>query len=68
MGQGVREMNAIYQAYGQRFKSYETFKQFYYSNIDNHKFIMWNNETDKFQTFRAPENIPKFKLKYNKKY
>jgi hypothetical protein len=63
----VQEMKAVYDAFRQRLKNYETFKKYYYNNIENHKFIMWNNEAGEYKTFKYLENIPKFILKYNKK-
>jgi hypothetical protein len=67
IGEGVREMKAIYDAFGYRFKNYNDFKQFYYNAIKDHKFIMYNTEEGKYNIYRAPENIPPFLIKYNKK-
>lgn len=66
IGSGVRELEALYNAYGQRFNNYNEFKQFYYNNIADHKFIMYNKDLDKYITYRCPEKIPDFKFKYNK--
>lgn len=65
VGQGLRELKAIYEAYGQRFKSYNEYKQFYYKNIEDHKFIMYVD--DCYKVFRAPEEIPAFNITFNKK-
>jgi hypothetical protein len=67
VGEGVREMKATYDAFGNRFPNYETFKKYYYKGIENHKFIMWNNEQGQYKIFRCPETIPSFKIKYNNK-
>jgi hypothetical protein len=40
IGEGVRELKAIYESFGQRFKSYNDFKSFYYNSIKNNKFIL----------------------------
>lgn len=66
IGSGVRELEALYNAYGQRFKNYAEFKEFYYDNIKDHKFIMYNKDEDKYCTYRCPEKIPTFQFKYNK--
>lgn len=66
VGSGVRELQSIYEAYGQRFKNYNEFKEFYYANIANHKFIMYDKDTDKYLVYKCPENIPNFNFKYNK--
>lgn len=68
IGNGVREMRSIYEAYGQKFKNYDEFKDFYYTNTGDYKFIMWNNNDNMYKVFRCPENIPKFKITINKKY
>jgi len=65
-GSGVRELEALYNAYGARFKNFHEFKDFYYNNIDNHKFIMYNKKTDEYQVYRCPPKIPTFKFKFNK--
>ena len=67
VGSGIRELGAIYQCYGNRFPSFQEFKQFYFENIKNHQFIMWNKDKQEYSVYRAPENIPHFKLKYNRK-
>ena len=67
IGEGVREMKATYDAFGNRFKNYDDFKKFYYNAIKDHKFIMYNNQEGKYNIYRAPENIPQFLIKYNKK-
>lgn len=67
IGDGVRELRSTYEAWGQKFKNYDEFKQFYYNAIKDHKFIMYNNEQGKYNIYRCPENIPSFKIKYNKK-
>ena len=66
VGPGRRELQATYDCYGGRFKSYEIFKQYYFANIKDHKFITYDRERDEYQTYRAPEKIPKFSIKYNK--
>jgi hypothetical protein len=63
---GVRELKALYNAYRQRFKNYPEFKQFYYDNIKDHKFIIYNKGEDKYCTYRYPDKIPSFIFKYNK--
>lgn len=68
IGLGTREMRGVYEAYGQKFKSYDDFKKFYYDNTENYKFIMYNNNVDMYKVFRCHENIPKFKITINKKY
>lgn len=65
IGEGVREMRAVYESYGQRFKSYDEFRQFYYKNIENHQFIMYCDS--EYKVFRCPEKIPQFKITFNKK-
>ncbi len=67
IGSGVRELEALYNAYGQRFKNYADFKEFYYKNIDDHKFIMYDKDIDKYCTYRCPEKIPEFSFTFNKK-
>lgn len=66
VGSGVRELEALYSAYGQRFKNYQEFKEFYYNNIKNHQFIMYNKDSDEYLVYKAPAEIPKFTFKYNK--
>jgi hypothetical protein len=65
-GSGVRELEALYNAYGARFKNFYEFKEFYYKNIDNHKFITYNKDTDEYLVYRCPESIPSFKFKFDK--
>jgi hypothetical protein len=65
-GGGTREMKATYEAFRNRFRSYEEFKTFYYKNIENHKFIIYNLDTSSYTTYRCPKTIPKFHLKFNK--
>jgi hypothetical protein len=67
VGEEVREMKATYEAFGNRFPNYKTFKKYYYKGIENHKFIMWNNEQGEYKIFRCPETIPNFKIEYNNK-
>jgi DNA replication protein DnaC len=67
ISEGVREMKATYNAFGNRFKNYDDFKQFYYNAIKDHKFIMYNTEEGKYNIYRALENILSFLIKYNKK-
>lgn len=67
VGSGRRELSSIYDCYANQFSNYEEFKKFYYENIKDHKFFCYDNETDSFITYRAPEKIPKFKLKYRTK-
>jgi hypothetical protein len=66
IGSGVRELEALYNAYGQRFKNYAEFKEFYYNNIKDHKFIMYNKDEDKYCIYRCPDKLPSFTFKYNK--
>lgn len=66
IGSGVTELESIYNAYGQRFKNYNDFKEYYYKNITDHKFIMYDKNENKYITYRCPEKIPDFKFKYNK--
>jgi hypothetical protein len=35
IGEGVREIKATYDTFGNRFKNYDDFKQFYYNAIIN---------------------------------
>ena len=65
-GSGVTELDALYNAYGARFKNFQEFKEFYYKNIDNHKFIMYNKDQDEYLVYRCTENIPSFNFKFNK--
>lgn len=65
IGEGIREMRAVYECYGQRFKNYDEFRIFYYDNIADHKFIMWRGEVDGYQVYKAPDIIPSFLLKFN---
>jgi hypothetical protein len=67
IGEGTREMQSTYQSFGNRFKNYDAFKQFYYNAIKDYKFIIYNTEEGKYNIYRAPENIPPFLIKYNKK-
>lgn len=67
IGSGVRELEALYQAYGQRFKDYNEFKKYYYDNINDHKFIMYDNNQEQYVTYRCPEKIPAFNFPYSKK-
>jgi len=66
IGSGVRELESLYNAYGQRFENYKLFKKFYYKNIDDHKFIMYDKDSNEYKVYRSPEKIPSFKFKYNK--
>lgn len=68
IGSGVRELRSIYECYGQKFKNYDEFKQFYYKNVKDHKFVLWNQEKDDYLVYKCPEQIPDFKMIYNKKY
>ena len=38
-GFGRTEMEALYNMFGGRFKNYDEYKNFYYKNIEDHKFI-----------------------------
>jgi hypothetical protein len=40
IGKGIRELRATYELFGQKFKSYDDFKSFYYNSIKNNKFIL----------------------------
>jgi hypothetical protein len=60
-------MKATYDAFGNKFKNYDDFKNFYYNAIKDHKFIMYNTQKGKYNINRAPENIQPFLIKYNKK-
>jgi hypothetical protein len=62
-----RSLEALYDSYGQRFKSYNDFKDFYYKAIKDYKFISVQNN-DEVKVLRALENIDSFKLKFNKKF
>jgi hypothetical protein len=66
-GPGRRETEAIFNAYGARFKNFEEFKRFYYANTKDYKFVSYNKETDSYQTYKCPSEIPDFKIKYNRK-
>ena len=67
IGAGRRELESTYNCYGNRFSSFHDFKQFYFENIKDHKFIMYDKNQNKYIVYRAPEEIPSFKYKYNKK-
>lgn len=66
VGDDRRALESVYNSFGARFKSYSEFKEYYYNNIKDHKFILYHNENG-YITFRCPENIPPFELKYNTK-
>lgn len=66
LGNSKIALQSLYENFGMRFKSFDDFKQYYYNNIDNHQFIAIIK--DNLCVLRAPENIPDFKLKFNKKY
>lgn len=66
VGSGIRELEAAYSAYGQRWKNYAEFKEFYYANTKDHKFIMYDKEQDEFLVYKCPAKIPPFTFKYNK--
>lgn len=59
-------MEASYNSLGSRFNNFNEFKQFVYENTNDHKFIIWTG--DGYKVFKCPEEIPQFKLKFNKKY
>lgn len=67
VGEGRRETEAIFNAYGARFKNFEEFKRFYYANTKDYKFVSYNKDTDSYQTYKCPSEIPDFKIKYNRK-
>jgi hypothetical protein len=66
IGSGVAELEAIYRAYGQKFKNYGDFKDYYYKNIQNHKFIQYDNDKEEYLVYRCPEKIPKFNFTFSK--
>jgi DNA helicase HerA-like ATPase len=53
----IREMQSTYQSFGNRFKNYDAFKQFYYNAIKDHKFIMYNNQEGKYNIYIEPQII-----------
>ena len=67
IGAGRREMDAIYNAYGGHFDNFQQFKAFYYNNVKDHKFVLYDKESDTYKTYKCPPEIPKFQLKYNRK-
>lgn len=67
VGEGVRELQAIFDAYGQRFRDYKQFKDVYYKYTKNHHFIMYDKESGEYKAYVAPEHIPQFKIEFNNK-
>lgn len=67
IGQGRRELESVYDSYGQKFDSYREWKRFYYDNTGEHKFILFNKHVGKFIIYKAPEHIPGFMIEYDKK-
>jgi hypothetical protein len=61
-----RELETSYSVYCQRVKTYAEFKEFYYENIKDHKFMMFNKDKNKYCTYRYPEKIPSFTFQFNK--
>ena len=66
VGLGKREVEATYEWIGGRFKSFGEFKQFYYANTQDHRFILFHRDHQEYRVFRAPADIPKFQLQFRK--
>jgi hypothetical protein len=70
---GERPLKALFDAYGQRFKSYAEFKAFLYDSTADHCFIFYNKRIssrkieDRYKVMKCPEKVPKFRIKYTKK-
>lgn len=65
-------LKALYANYGQLFNNFNDFKNYVMQNLGNYKFIYYDkrhvneNIDDTYRIMRAPEKIPKFKLKTRK--
>ena len=74
VGEGKREMSALYEAYGARIGSECDFKKFYFEAILDHQCVFWDlqcNSQDRngcsYQIVKAPAEIPPFNIKYRRK-
>jgi len=63
-----RNINALFESYGQNFNCYNDFKEYILGNTGEYKFIYHDRkEKDKdkqYQIMRCPKNFKKFKLAY----
>jgi hypothetical protein len=67
-----RNLKALFESYGQKFDSFNNFKNYIMMNLGNYKFVYYDKKhitDDIFTTYRVmicPAKIPKFKIKFNK--
>lgn len=56
----------LYESYGQKFETYNDFKDFVIKNTQNHQFLFFNKMGDKqvFRILKCPPKIPYFKINY----
>lgn len=66
VGLGKRELEATYDWIGGRFRSFSEFKQYYYANTQEHRFVLFHRDHQEYRVFRAPADIPKFQLQFRK--
>lgn len=64
IGDGRHEIEATFNWIGGRFKSLQEFKEFYYANTEDHKFILYHRDDREYKVFRAPAEIPSFALDF----
>jgi len=68
----TRSLNALFESFGSHFNKFDEFKNYIVKNTGDYKFILVdiNSTSDNideiYKVMKAPENIPKFKLKFNK--
>ena len=68
----MQSTRALYESYGQSFESFNAFKNYVQKHTGDYKFIFHDRRKngsieDKFPVMKCPENIPEFKIKFNKK-
>ncbi len=68
-----RSIEALYESFGAHFDNFDQFKQYITNSTDDHKFIFVDINSseddieDIYKVMKAPQKIPKFNLKFNKK-
>ena len=61
-------LEALFNSYGQKFDTYNDFKNYVMKNLGKYKFIYYNKDnqekklSDVYKVMMAPEKIPKFKI------
>lgn len=59
-------LKASYDSFGAEFGNFDQYREFYFANLRDHKFLLYNNIESKYLSAKAPAKVPKFYLKWTK--